>query len=82
MKDKQSTQRGFLKYIVLFIVLVVLIATFNIDVKAIVEHQYVQDVFGYVRIVFEFIYDTFVQVIEPFQSQVTSTSSAATSSIQ
>ncbi|MCK5095925.1 MAG: hypothetical protein KAR24_01070 [Candidatus Pacebacteria bacterium] len=60
---KYSTQKGFVKYVVIFIVLVVLIAMFNIDVGAIIESDLVQSVYHYIKVILSFIYDAFVKVI-------------------
>ncbi len=61
-------EKGFVKYIVLFILLVVFIAMFNIDVKALIESEFVQGVFYYVKVVLLFIYDAFDKVIGSIRS--------------
>ena len=67
-KHSTQKQKGFIKYIVIFIVLVVVVAVFNIDVKAIIESAFVQEVIYYIKVVLAFIYDSFVFIIEQFQS--------------
>jgi len=70
MKDRSSRkakQKGFIKYIVLFIILVVLIATFNIDVNKIVGHQFVQDIWHYIKVVIAFVINAFDKVFGEFQ---------------
>ena len=63
MNKKIEKERGFIKYIVIFIVLVVLIAMFNIDVRTIIESDLVQSVYYYIKVILSFIYDAFVKVI-------------------
>ena len=63
MNKKTEKERGFIKYIVIFIILVVIIAMFNIDVGAIIESDFVQSVYHYIKVILSFIYDAFVKVI-------------------
>jgi hypothetical protein len=63
----RNTNRGFIKYIVLFIILVVIIATFNIDVNKIITHPFVQDVWYYIKVVIAFIINAFDKVFGEFQ---------------
>ena len=73
-------ERGFIKYIVIFILLVVLISVFNIDVKKIIEHPFVQDVWHYIKIILVFIYDAFSKVFGQFQhTDVANVASSSTS---
>lgn len=67
MKDK-TREQGFVRYIVLFVLIVVFIAMFDIDVKAIIESDFVQEIIRYVKIVLQFIYDAFDKVIGDLQS--------------
>ena len=60
---KDSKHNGFIKYIIIFVILVVLIATFNIDVRAIVESDFVQSVYHYIKIILSIIHDAFLKVI-------------------
>lgn len=63
-----GVSEGFIKYIVLFVLLVVIIATFDIDVRSIVEHPFVQSVWHYIKVVLIFIRDAFGKVFGEFQT--------------
>ncbi|MCK5027766.1 MAG: hypothetical protein KAS07_05095 [Candidatus Pacebacteria bacterium] len=80
MKDF-TQQRGFIRYIVLFVLLIVFIAMFDIDVKAIVESAFVQEVIHYVKVVLQFIYDAFEKVIGSIKSSDTSVSDMASTTV-
>lgn len=61
-------KKGFINYIILFVILVVLIAVFNIDVHKIIQHPFVQEVWHYIKIILAFIYDAFKKVFGQFQN--------------
>lgn len=67
MRDFKE-QKGFIRFIVLFIILIVFIAMFDIDVKAIIESAFVQEIIYYIKVVLQFVYDAFNKVIGSIKS--------------
>ena len=56
------------RYIILFIILIVIISVFNIDVRSVVESPGVQQVFEYIKVVIQFIINAIEDVAGQFQS--------------
>ena len=77
---KKNKQKGFFKMIGIFVVMVVIITYFNIDVASIVESDLFQGTIATMKKIIAIAYDFVVNIIEQLNSSAgdTATTTAAT----
>jgi len=61
MKIIRNNKRGFIKWIVIFIIFVIIISYFGIDLRAIVESPQTQGNLGYVWILTENVWNNYLK---------------------
>ena len=79
-ESKENKQKGFFKLIGLFVVMVVIITYFNIDVATIVESDLFQGTLATIKKIVAIAYDFVVNIIEQLNSSAgdTATTTATT----
>ena len=80
---KENRQKGFFKMIGIFVVMVIVITYFNIDVAAIVESDLFQGTLATMKKIIVIAYDFVVNIIEQLNSSAgdTATTTTATTTL-
>ena len=78
-KTKENKQRGFFKILGIFIVFVIIITFFNIDVASIVESDLFQGTLATIKKIIAVLYDFVANIIDKLQGGDTATTTTATS---